>query len=327
MFKNEHELEDFVHENNVILLTRFGSHLYGTDTPTSDVDYKGIFIPSLEDILLNRVKKSINFDSNKSNEKNGTGDIDCELYSIHHFFHLASKGETVTIDLLHVSMENILHMKKIWERIHENRSMFYTSEMNALVGYARKQAAKYGLRGSRLNAADSFLKLLKSVDPEQRMSTIWKELPVSEHCQHMEYDPDQNGIYHYNFCGKIVQSTAKVCYVIDMVEKFIDQYGHRAKLARQNLGVDWKAISHAIRAAYQLIEIYCTGDLHFPLSSKVYIKRVKSGVLDFGEVIAHLEELMEIVERLSETSTYPKAVDKEKVDKLLLDILYDYYNI
>jgi predicted nucleotidyltransferase len=27
---------------------KFGSHLYGLNTPTSDVDYKGIFMPTLE---------------------------------------------------------------------------------------------------------------------------------------------------------------------------------------------------------------------------------------------------------------------------------------
>lgn len=29
----------------------FGSFLYGTDTPESDKDYKGVFLPSWEEIL------------------------------------------------------------------------------------------------------------------------------------------------------------------------------------------------------------------------------------------------------------------------------------
>jgi len=28
----------------------FGSHLYGTDTPESDKDYKGVFMPARDDI-------------------------------------------------------------------------------------------------------------------------------------------------------------------------------------------------------------------------------------------------------------------------------------
>ncbi len=31
---------------NIIFKTLFGSHLYGTDTPESDYDEKGIFMPT-----------------------------------------------------------------------------------------------------------------------------------------------------------------------------------------------------------------------------------------------------------------------------------------
>jgi hypothetical protein len=44
--------------------------------------------------------------------------------------------------------------------------------------------------------------------------------------------------------------------------KFYDDYGHRAKLASENKNVDWKAISHALRAAIQTKEILTTGSAH-----------------------------------------------------------------
>ena len=46
---------------NFIIKSVFGSHLYGTDTPESDRDYKGIFIPSMEDCVLNQIKNTICF--------------------------------------------------------------------------------------------------------------------------------------------------------------------------------------------------------------------------------------------------------------------------
>lgn len=46
-------------ENNLVVRVEFGSHLYGTNTPASDHDYKSVFIPSAEDILLQRVKGSL----------------------------------------------------------------------------------------------------------------------------------------------------------------------------------------------------------------------------------------------------------------------------
>jgi predicted nucleotidyltransferase len=44
--------------NNLICETVFGSHLYGTSTEQSDRDYKGIFLPSAQDILLGRIPKT-----------------------------------------------------------------------------------------------------------------------------------------------------------------------------------------------------------------------------------------------------------------------------
>ncbi len=32
--------------DNKILEIKVGSHLYGTNTPTSDIDYSGIFLPN-----------------------------------------------------------------------------------------------------------------------------------------------------------------------------------------------------------------------------------------------------------------------------------------
>ena len=44
---------------NIILKIKFGSHLYGTNTPESDLGIKGVYLPSAHDILLGRVRKSV----------------------------------------------------------------------------------------------------------------------------------------------------------------------------------------------------------------------------------------------------------------------------
>lgn len=37
---------------NKILEMKFGSHLYGTNTPNSDLDYKAIYLPTAREIIL-----------------------------------------------------------------------------------------------------------------------------------------------------------------------------------------------------------------------------------------------------------------------------------
>lgn len=49
---------------------KFGSHLYGLNTPTSDVDYKGIFMPTLEELLLNSFPKTIVTSTGPEHAKN-----------------------------------------------------------------------------------------------------------------------------------------------------------------------------------------------------------------------------------------------------------------
>jgi len=46
----------------------FGSHLYGTNTPDSDTDYKGIFLPSREQVFLGKIPKSYSTSPKKTEE-------------------------------------------------------------------------------------------------------------------------------------------------------------------------------------------------------------------------------------------------------------------
>ena len=36
----------------LVYVTKVGSHLYGTASETSDIDYRGVFIPDVESVFL-----------------------------------------------------------------------------------------------------------------------------------------------------------------------------------------------------------------------------------------------------------------------------------
>ena len=86
-----------------IVKMKFGSHLYGTATPDSDLDYKGVFLPTKEQIYLGNIPKS-NSHSTKQTSiegvKNSNDDVDTEIYSLHYFIKLACEGQTVALDML-----------------------------------------------------------------------------------------------------------------------------------------------------------------------------------------------------------------------------------
>ena len=301
---------------NLIVKMKFGAHLYGTATTESDVDYKGVFMPTREEVLLGRIPKSHSHTTGQDDSRNTKDDIDVEIYSLHYFIKLACDGQTIAMDMLHAPQEMILQSSPTWKAIIENRHKFYTRNLKSFIDYARRQASKYGIKGSRINNALRVLELLKKEDPEKKMREIWDDLPRIEHC----YDaaPDPNGMRQYQVCGKSFQESATIGYVIPILEKFYNDYGQRARLAAENKNIDWKAVSHALRAAYQTREILTENNITYPLKTAPFLMKVKQGELDYlTEVAPVLGALMEEVEALSLRSTLPEEVDRKFWDQFV----------
>ncbi len=305
---------------NLIVKMKFGSHLYGTETINSDVDYKGVFLPSKKDILLGNIPKCYNYSTGNSHSKNNPDDVDVEIYSLHYFIKLACDGQTVALDMLHAPENMLVKSSDIWKTIVKHKDRFYTKNLNSFIDYARRQAAKYGIKGSRLNAVSEVLKFLKSERPENKLRTIWEKLPRIDFCNDAGKDP--NGMRQYQVCGKIFQESASIGYVIPILEKFYNDYGQRVKLAAENKNIDWKAVSHALRAAIQTKEILTNHTITFPLKDARFLMQIKEGKMDYAnEVAPVLENLMDEVENLLNKSNLPNTVDTEYWDKFICNTL------
>lgn len=321
----QNKLKEITKDLNIIFICKFGSHLYGTATENSDVDIKGIFAPTKEQCFLNKIPKAITYSSkNDNSEKNISEDIDIEIYSLHYYLELLKKGDTGALDILHArSNENaIMHDSIWWDFLYKNRKDFYTTNLKAFVGYCRTQAAKYGIKGSRLNDAKMVLDFLKKHNPLDRLEKSWDRLPNGEHIRKIDADP-ANGFQFpmYEVCNRKMQSTVTVQYAYDMVEKFYNAYGERAKKAANNDGIDFKAVSHALRCAYQMRSVYRDGDIIFPLPEAEELLKVKNGKCDYmTEVAPKLESLMDEVEGLCAKSNLPERGDSKKWEKWLLSI-------
>jgi len=220
----------------------------------------------------------------------------------------------------------------LWVRIRENRSKFYTKNMKAFVGYARRQAAKYGIKGSRLNAAKKVMDFIFDFDYASnnaieywRLKEVWDKLPDGEHIHKDKVDPNGNKLYEV--CGKKVQDTATLQYLFNVINKFYVSYGERARQAQNNEGIDWKAVSHALRAAYQVRQILTEKTITFPLAQAEGLKAVKAGELSYINVVAPLlETLMSEIEMLAEKSDLPEKVDRKFWDEFIIEEVRNYLN-
>lgn len=295
-----------------------GSRLYGTHSEMSDYDYKGVAMPTASQILRGQIPKIVEKSERKKEEgeKNRADDVEREIYSLHYFIDLCLQGQTVALDMLHAPSHAIKGWGSSgWWELTANRHRFYTKKMTALVGYARHQAAKYGIKGSRLAAAKSVREAiyLHTNIPYRDVATIAEmltKLPGGEHIYHHPASPEHNNIGMYEVCGMKMQHTVKARHYLATLDKFIDNYGNRAKLAESNQGIDWKAVSHAFRAGYQMKHILQDGGFSYPLPETRFLIDIKHGVVPYADAGPQLEKLIDEVEHLAEISNYPDEPDK-----------------
>ena len=278
--------------------------------------------PTFEDCVTNNIVKTINETTGKNDSKNTKDDIDEEYYSLQYWLKLAEKGEMIVIDMLHAPDDMIIETSPLWEELRANRSKFYTKNLSGYLGYIRKQTAKYGIKGSRLAAMSEVIKLLTSMTEisQEKLTMIWNDLPINEYCKYI--DPPQEERWRmYEVCGKKFGETITLEYLLERVQLMYDSYGHRAKMAEKNEGIDWKAVSHAVRASDQLLEIYKTGNLKFPLKNAAHIKKVKEGKLHYikDNIGKILEYNLELVELHAEKSGFPDKFDIEWAQSFIIN--------
>lgn len=319
-----------------IVRIKFGSHLYGTATPASDIDYKSVFVPAGRDILLQRIKGSISNQRPKAEgEKNVAGEIDEEAYSLQRYLSLAAEGQTVALDVLFAprwSMTEPPHPE--WRVIEANRSRLITRKSAAFVGYCRQQANKYGIKGSRVAAAREALALLsnelgkrgtvaKLGEAEDRVAAL---TAAHEHMAlyDIEGATDVHGtrrtVRHWEVCNRKMPLTQTIKSAHEVMRRIVEEYGHRALQAESNAGVDWKALSHAVRVARQAIELLKTGEVIFPRPEAAHLTAIKLGQLPYAQVAEEIDDLLPAVEREAEASTLQPLADAAWIDDFVASV-------
>jgi hypothetical protein len=316
-----------------IVRIQFGSHLYGTNTPLSDLDYKSVHIPSCSDIVMQAVADSYREPARRKveGERNNPDDVDDESFALHRFFQLCVKGETLALDMMFAPEKNRVMSSDIWEEVVRNRHRLISKRSSAFVGYCRTQANKYGIKGSRVAAAQSAYEFFKSTEFGSTtakvgdFSIVLRGL-VSDHPDHMAVTEKehQTGIgteTYFECCNKLVPFTASVKLAREIFERVYVGYGDRARKAQDNEGIDWKALSHAVRVGNEALELLYDHKITFPLLNRDYVRAVKLGKIPFKEVSGMIEGLLVQVEDAEKTSTLPENPDTGWIN----EFVYKHY--
>lgn len=313
---------------NTIVQIKFGSHLYGTNTPISDEDYKSVYIPYATDILLQRVSDSIQLGKkNKQHgEKNLPGDIDNECYSLQKYLKLISEGQTVAIDMLFAPEKSIIKCSSLWTYIQSNKDKLLTKKSIAFVGYCRTQANKYGIKGSRVSSAKNALRMFESLlaihGNTAKVGEFFpaEDMNIDEHTRILQKETTKGKTERYfECCNRMVGFNNNLKEAVNIYKRIYDNYGERARLAQANEGIDWKALSHAVRVGREAIELLQTNNITFPLPYASHILDIKQGKLSYDVVSNEIEQLLEDIEKESLVSELPEEPDYKFIDGLVCE--------
>ena len=117
-------------KNNTIYLVRHGSHAYGTNTESSDEDFKGVAIPTKEYYL----------GANKRFEQAELKDPDTVIYEIRKFINLAAASNPNIIEVLFVEEGDIVHVDNLGRLLLDNKEKFLSKRIkHTFTGYAVSQ--------------------------------------------------------------------------------------------------------------------------------------------------------------------------------------------
>jgi predicted nucleotidyltransferase len=301
--------------SHLLYLARFGSHLYGTATETSDCDYQGVFLPSIYDMALMKNVKSCQYSSGDQETKNTSEDLDIQVWSAQYWvLNLINKMDTVGLDLYfsHTNSDAVIYKDKNMDLLFTSPELLIDSEKvtdTAYISYAMAQARKYGIKGSKISMLlelDQYLSSLESTFSsaflkEQRLSyLVTVLLDTFKDSPFLAAQKLQDGTDALEICGKSYPYYVKLSYFIKAVRGIIDRYGDRAKRAAENEGIDWKAVSHAVRACHQATQLAQTGIIKFPLSPQIRqeLIDIKQGNKSWDYVSSRIENGIETVKKL-----------------------------
>ncbi len=205
----------------------------------------------------------------------------------------------------------------LWREVQAIGPALLTRRAGMFARYARRQADQYGVKGERAAAARQALAVLTQAEDlrgtQARLASLDRaDRPRRQHSarraggRDRPGEPDraasrgqrsQSAVLRHDSCGPHHAGT------------LVASYGDRTAEAERHDGVDWKALSHAVRVGREAIELFTTGRLQFPLACAPHLLAIKLGQVPHSAVIAEIEAMLAEVERAAAMSTLPDEPD------------------
>jgi uncharacterized protein len=326
-------------KRQIILETRVGSHLYGTNRPDSDEDFQGIFIPSKEDLLgVQNCSTEWSLNEKKSDTiQNQKGDIDRKFYNLKRFFHLAAEGQPGQLELFFAPKGAVVSYAPVWSKILDNIGLFLCRKsIVPFIGFALSQAHKATIKGETLNLIQDLILYFEQAYPKGIPNALTIKGAAGTafekdgqtyvgltHKSALKLVTNLQGFTMVEVGGRNYDFKLKLKTFVANLKELEARYGKRARAAAENT-YDYKSLMHAYRLLYEADELLRTGKITFPLyPAKIsFLKTVRDGTcgdLDHWALLNN--EIDRLRQEVEPKSFLPEEADHSGINKLCIEIL------
>jgi len=295
-----------------VFLARTGSKLYGTNTPNSDDDFVGVFVPNKKYLLgfqnVDEVDCSVK--SKDESGKNTKDAVDVKMYALPKFLKLAADVNPNVVELLFVNEENVLLLEDDFKVFMDNYELFVNQRVkHSFQGYAHQQFKKGVTKAQNFSELRKFLELLEKYDDNDLLAVV------------MEKEQELQKYNKGNFLQVAGLSFQKNLFnkkVKKLVKDKLTVASHRAEMW-EKYGYDTKFFMHLFRLLNEGEDLLTKGKLEFPVREKEFLLDVRNGKFS-------LEFLQEEAERRFEKfknveTNLPKKANWNKLEELMVQVL------
>lgn len=309
---------------HTIYYTLHGSHAYGLNTPTSDVDYKGVAIPPREYFIsfLNKFEQAEKYE-NRGHDK------DEVIYDIRKFLFLASNCNPNIIEVLFVDDGSISKITPAGQKLRDSRDLFISARVHyTFGGYAHSQLKRIKTHRRWLLSPPKGMPSRSEFNlPEDKKLVNKQDMGAFDELQEKGYSFDKNLV------GIIQREKAYKNAVMEwkQYQNWIkNRNPDRAKMEKES-GFDRKHAMHLVRLMRMSKEILSGQGVIVKRPDREELLSVRNGSWTYDEVVEHADKLESesraLFDKLKEQDAKDRAIplkpNVKKIDKLCQEIIWE----
>jgi uncharacterized protein len=297
-------------EINKILEIRVGSHLFGTNTPTSDQDFLGIFMPYKEIIYGFQKCEEVDLSIKHKDEvgRNTSEAIDRHFHEFRKFVQLALQNNPNILHVLFVDKKNIVYMNEIGQRLLEKALLFpHKGAYHRFVKYADSQRHKMQIQPENYTKLEQGLEVLLKENPLKAMGELRNKSPFV----------DKGKDRHIVLGDLNFEAGVYVKNAIGMIEHRLKNATNRVELYTK-YGFDTKFGANLIQLLLEGIELLSTGKIEMPLKYRQDILDIKKGKHSAEDIMNWSARLIEEAREAYESSELPSEPRVKELEKFAI---------